>query len=59
MALCLIFVELLDVLGDVLLISWFTTSSNVVSQLPTVVTRILDWPTFMLLDLAELVVLGN
>ncbi len=59
MALCLVLVELLDVLGNTILISWFIASSNAVSQLPTVVAWILDWPTAQLLDLAELVGLGN
>ncbi len=56
MALCIILVELLDVLGDTILISWFIVS---VSQLPTVVAWILDWPTTQLFDLAEVVTLGN
>ena len=59
LALRLILVELLDVLGDTILISWFIASSNTVSQLPTVVAWVLDWPAAQLLDLAELVALGN
>ena len=57
--LCLILVELLDVLGTTILISWFIASSNAVSQLPTVVAWVLDWPAAQLLDLAKLVALGN
>ncbi len=57
--LCLILVELLDILGDTIFISWFIASSNMVSQLPTVVVWVLDCPAAQLFDLAELVALGN